>query len=98
MARTSTADPNEPQTEAPQVDVSDIPADRPESQELTNCIEKASSALERKAEVLAEIQSARQLSTLLIENGSGSREQVEWVRTYLPRKKRKTNGESDDEE
>lgn len=80
------------------VDVSDIPANRPESQEMANAIENATKALEEKAEVLSRIQSARVLCTLLIENGSGSRAQVEWVRTYLPRKKRKTGEDGDEDE
>jgi hypothetical protein len=81
--------------------VDDIPTDAPESVELGNTIENASGLLEQKAEVLAKIQSARVLSTLLIENGSGSREQAAWVRFYLPRKKRKgedvDDGTEDDE-
>jgi hypothetical protein len=83
-------------TETVVIDVSDIPEDRPDSVELRNCIENAAQGLEEKAEVLARIQSARQLSTLLIQNGSGSREQVAWVRQFLPRKKRKVNGEDVD--
>lgn len=73
-----------------------VPANSPESVELANCIEKANVALAEKAEVLARIQSSRELATLLTQNGSGSREQVEWVLTYLPRKKRKA-GEAEDE-
>ena len=95
--RKQTTEPEpEETTEAVVIDVSDIPEDRPESVELRNCIEKAAQGLEEKAEVLARIQSARQLSTLLIENGSGSREQVAWVRQFLPRKKRKVNGQEVD--
>lgn len=84
-------------TDTTKIDVSDIPANRPESQELATCIENASKALEQKAEILSSIQGARLLSTLLIQNGSGSRAQVEWVRTYLPRKKRRVNGEDDED-
>jgi hypothetical protein len=80
-----------------EVDVSDIPDDRPESVELANCIDNANHALEEKAEVLSRIQSARMLSTLLIQNNSGSQEQVRWVRFHLPRKTRKTNGVDEDE-
>lgn len=78
--------------------VNDIPNDQVESAELANCIQNANSALAEKAEVLSRIQSARMLSTLLVENGSGSRDQVAWVRFYLPRKTRKTNGVTDEEE
>jgi hypothetical protein len=78
--------------------VDDIAADAPESVELQNTIENANTLLGEKAEVLGKIQSARVLSTLLIENGSGSREQAAWVRFYLPRKKRKgEDGETEDE-
>jgi len=71
---------------------SEIPADRPESVELQNAIERANVALGEKADILARIQSARELATLLIENGSGSQDQVVWVRTFLPRKTRKSDG------
>lgn len=84
-------------TDTTKIDVSDIPANRPESQELATCIVNATKALEQKFEILATIQSSRLLSTLLIENGSGSRAQVEWVRTYLPRKKRRVNGDEDED-
>jgi hypothetical protein len=78
--------------ETPQVDVTDVPADRPESAELATTIQRANTLIEQKQEVLASLQQARELATLLIANGSGSREQVAWVRQYLPRKQRKTNG------
>lgn len=76
--------------------VDDIAQDAPESVELGNTIDNAATLLEQKAEVLAKIQSARVLSTLLIENGSGSRDQAAWVRFYLPRKKR--SGAADEDE
>lgn len=76
--------------------VDDIPADRPDDVSLENTINNAVALLDQKAEVLAKVQSARVLSTLLIENGSGSREQAAWVRFYLPRKKRKGEDEGDE--
>lgn len=91
ISETGPKDPSE-------VDVTDIPTSQPESMELANCIQNATTALEEKAEVLSRIQSARMLSTLLIQNGSGSREQVAWVRFYLPRKTRKANGVEDETE
>jgi hypothetical protein len=78
-----------PDTEPEPVDVSDIPEDNPGSEELATLIERAAQLLDDKAEILAQLQSARQLASLLVENGSGSREQVAWVRTRLPRKKRR---------
>jgi hypothetical protein len=66
----------------------DVPADQPESVELTNCINRANTLIEQKAEVLAGLQQCRELATLLTQTGSGSREQVAWVREYLPRKSR----------
>lgn len=91
IAETGPKDPSE-------VDVSDIATDAPESVELANCIDNAGRALDEKSEVLSRIQSARMLSTLLIQNGSGSREQVAWVRFYLPRKTRKSNGAEEETE
>lgn len=77
--------------------VDDIPANRPSDTTFENAIEKAAEALDEKAQVLAKIQDARQLATLLINMGSGDREQVAWARFYLPRKKRRTqNGEEVD--
>lgn len=74
----------------------EIPADNPESVELQNAIERANVALDEKASILARIQSARELATLLIENGSGSQAQVLWVRQYLPRKTRNKDGAEDE--
>lgn len=87
--RKGTAADPEPQEPAVTVDVSDIPEDNPESVELANCIARANTLLEQKAVVLAGIQECRELGTLLTRTGSGSREQVAWIRTYLPRKSRK---------
>lgn len=75
------------------VDVSDIPEDRPEDATLVVAISAANERLERKAAILREIQDSRQLCDLLIKSDVGSREQVLWVRTYLPRKTR-TNAEA----
>ena len=71
------------------IDVKDIPANRPEDPTITQAIETARERLERKADVLKEVQNSRQLLTLLIESNLGSREQVQWVRFFLPRKTRK---------
>lgn len=79
-----------------EIDVSDIPANRPADPTLAKAIETAKERLERKASVLAEVQNSRNLTTLLLGDNLGSREQVLWVRTYLPRKQRK-NGGSDTE-
>lgn len=83
IAETGPKDPSE-------VDVSDIAKDAAESVELTNCINRASTLIEQKATVLSGIQECRELATLLTRTGSGSPEQVAWVRFYLPRKQRKT--------
>lgn len=72
---------------------SSVPANRPEDPTLAKAIETARERLERKAAILAEVQNSRQLTTLLVNDNLGSRDQVVWVRTYLPRKERK-NGES----
>jgi len=87
-----------PKTEAPTIDVSDIDAKAPESVELTNCINRANTLLEQKVEVLAGLQQCRELATLLTQTGSGSREQVAWVREYLPRKSRSKNGDTTEQE
>lgn len=85
--------------------VDDIDANAPENDTMANTIEQASVALGEKAEVLKRVQEARELGTLLINMGNGSREQVAWIRFYLPRKKRKdgevesdANGVGEDEE
>lgn len=83
-------------TPAEKIDVSDIPANRPADPTLAKAIETAKERLERKASVLAEVQNSRNLTTLLLGDNLGSRDQVLWVRTYLPRKQRK-NGGSDTE-
>jgi hypothetical protein len=88
MAPTKQQDENEPTP----VDVSDIPEDRPEDPTLTVAINAANERLERKAALLREIQDSRQLCDLLVKSDVGSREQVLWVRTYMPRKLRKTTG------
>lgn len=80
--------------------VADIPADRPESVELANAINTARSLLEQKKDVLAKLQEAREYSTMSVNMGNGSPEQVAWVRFYLPRKKRSTGSDNgaDEEE
>lgn len=86
IAETGPKDPSE-------VDVTDIPSNREDAPELTACIERASEALGRKAEILAAIQECRQYGTMTMNMGRGSREQVAWLRFYLPRKTRKVNGQ-----
>lgn len=92
MARTAKEIAETGPKEPSEVDVSDVPKDQAESVELTNCINRATTLIEQKAEVLAGIQECRELATLLTRTGSGSPEQVAWVRFYLPRKSRKSNG------
>jgi hypothetical protein len=83
------------QTEPTVVDVSDIPEDRPYDETLAKVIESANAALEAKATILAKLQTARQASTVLVGMDVGSREQVAWVRTHLPRKMRKGTTDGD---
>jgi hypothetical protein len=84
--------------EPSEVDVSDVAKNSPESVELANCIARANDLIGQKAEVLAGIQECRELATLLTRTGSGSPEQVQWVRFYLPRKSRKTSEQAADDE
>jgi len=74
--------------------VNDVPANKPESSELQQKIESANALIERKREVLSELQKFREACTILTETGSGSRDQVAWVRYYLPRKERKKKGDN----
>lgn len=80
------------QAEQTAIDVSDVDANAPESVELANCINRANALLEQKVTVLSGLQECRELATLLTRTGSGSREQVAWVREYLPRKSRNKDG------
>jgi hypothetical protein len=102
MARNATVEPETPETtdEAHAALVAEVeasvPADRPEDATLAQAILIANKELEEKAEVLGRLQSSRMLTTLLVEKGVGSREQVLWVKQYLPRKKRKSNGAEDE--
>jgi hypothetical protein len=80
------------------LDVSDIPADREPDVTLAQKIQFASDVLDRKAELLKELGDVRELCTLLVNTGSGDREQVAWVRFYLPRKTRGKGGNGSDEE
>lgn len=73
----------------------EVPNNRPEDPTLAKAIDTARERLERKAAILAEVQNSRQLTTLLIGDNLGSRDQVEWVKTYLPRKARKA-GEAEE--
>lgn len=75
---------------------SEVPGDRPESAELATAIASANELIGQKAVVLSALQERRELATLLIRAGSGSREQVAWVREYLPRKSRKGTGGDDE--
>lgn len=76
------------------IDVTDIPDNREPNDTLQQALEVAMVTLEEKAEVNSRMQNQRQLTTLLVGSGMGSREQVAAVRFYLPRKTRKTsNGE-----
>lgn len=76
------------------LDVTDIPEDRAPNDTLAQALEVAMVTLEEKREVNERMQNQRQLTTLLVGSGMGSREQVAEVRFYLPRKTRKTsNGE-----
>lgn len=77
----------------PPVTVDDIPTDREDSVELTNTINRANDLITEKLDVLKRLQSARILAHMLIENESGSQEQVKWVREHLPRKTKKDNGD-----
>lgn len=86
IAETGPKDPSE-------VDVSDVPANREEAPELTACIERANGLLGQKADILSGIQECRQYGTLTMNMGRGNREQVAWLRFYLPRKTRKVNGQ-----
>lgn len=92
MARPKTSDkPSPPKTieeavERGLISADDIPADRPDNDVVAEKIEFAIEALERKAAALDEVGAVRELLTLLIKTGSGSRDQVLWVRFNLPRK------------
>lgn len=79
------------------VDVSDIPEDRAESPELAIAIEKANGLIEQRKAVQEQLHQCRMLGHLLADTGSGSREQIEWLRKYLPRKQKK-NGDDTTEE
>lgn len=77
------------------VDVSDIPEDRPESADLATIIVRANDLFKQRAAVQESLQECRLLTSMMTKNGAGSREQVEWVRKYLPKKSRTdTNGEA----
>lgn len=95
MARTKAEIEQTGPKDVSEVDVSDVPTNRPADPTLAKAIETAAERLERKAAVLAEVQKSRNLTTLLVDDNLGDREQVAWVRFYLPRKKRK-NGEAED--
>lgn len=70
-------------------DMSDVPMDREANQLVAEKIEQANALLEEKKDVLARIGDVRELLTLLVNTGTGSYEQVAWIRFYLPRKTRK---------
>jgi hypothetical protein len=86
------------------ISVDDIPVDQEFSQELQKRIDLANVLIEQKRGILAELQEVRQACTILGKTGSGNREQIAWIRFYLPRKKRKegadmslvTGGEGDE--
>ncbi len=84
-----------PKPKIEDVDVSDVPSNRPESTDLGNAIARANELIEQKAAVLADLQAVRQYCTLAITAGNGSRDQVQWVRFYLPRKKRKEKNDAE---
>lgn len=70
--------------------VDDIPADNPEDATVAQKIDQAILLLEERKTLNEKVSKVRELLTLLTETGSGSREQVAWVRFFLPRKTRKT--------
>src|SRR5271165_1742071 len=96
---TKTPAPTTPQEAVEQgiITIDDIPADNPHDDLLAQKIDFATDVLSRKADLLKELQDVRELTTLLIKTGTGSPEQVAWVRFYLPRKTHK-KGEPEEEE
>jgi hypothetical protein len=74
------------------LDVSDVPADRPDDPTVAQKIEFATKVLGEKATVLGKIGTVRNLLHALIETESGSQDQAAWVRFHLPRKIRTKSG------
>lgn len=68
------------------VDVSDIPEDRPADTGLNAVIERANELLEQRKTLQQQFAETRLLANMMINNNVGDREQVEWVRKFLPRK------------
>lgn len=75
------------------ITVDDIPTDQEFSPELQKRIDLANVLIEQKREILTALQEVREACTILSKTGSGNRDQVAWIRFYLPRKTRKGNGQ-----